>query len=377
MACCAGAVAADTDRNGASSLDGVSLADVRQYYGKVLQSTRDLKTSVCTASGKPHPLVQEVIRRVPEPVRAKFYGCGAPLPLGIEGLRVLDLGSGSGRDCYVCAALVGERGSVTGIDMTEEQLATAREHVDEWTRALGYREPNMRFIRGEIEYLDRAGIADASVDLVISNCVINLSPDKPRVLREAYRVLADGGELYFSDVYCDRRLPDAVRKDKVLWGDCIAGAMYAEDFRREAQRVGFTDPRVLSSAPIDVSDPAIKAVVGEAKFFSITYRLFKLPHGMLEDRCEDYGQFVIYKGTVKGHESAYELDDHHYIVKGKPFLVCGNTAAMLGYKGVSWLAPHFEVHGTQDVHYGLFPCGDAPNTTPAQQGANCSGGACC
>lgn len=172
-----------------------------------------------------------MIRRVPEPVRAKFYGCGAPLPLGIEGLRVLDLGSGSGRDCYVCAALVGERGSVTGIDMTEEQLATAREHVDEWTRALGYREPNMRFIRGEIEYLDRAGIADASVDLVISNCVINLSPDKPRVLREAYRVLADGGELYFSDVYCDRRLPDAVRKDKVLWGDCIAGAMYAEDFR--------------------------------------------------------------------------------------------------------------------------------------------------
>lgn len=141
--------------------------------------------------------------------------------------------------------------------------------------------------------------------------------------------------------------------------------MYKSDFEREARKVGFTDPRILSAAPIEIHDPELQAILGEAKFYSITYRLFKLP-GLLETLCEDYGQYAVYKvrlcasswlvlylesqacslivqGTIKGMESAYQLDDHHRLVKGKPFLVCGNTAAMLGEGGVSWLAPHFEV----------------------------------
>lgn len=97
-------------------------AAAQEYYGKVLQSSKDLKTSACTAAGRPHPLLRSLMARLPEDVLSKFYGCGAPVPLGITGLRVLDLGSGSGRDCYLAAALVGEAGSVTGIDMTEEQL---------------------------------------------------------------------------------------------------------------------------------------------------------------------------------------------------------------------------------------------------------------
>ena len=97
-------------------------AVLQDYYGKVLQSTKDLKTSACIAAGKPHPLLRGLMARLPEEVQSRFYGCGVPVPLGIEGLRVLDLGSGSGRDCYLSAALVGEVGFVTGIDMTEEQL---------------------------------------------------------------------------------------------------------------------------------------------------------------------------------------------------------------------------------------------------------------
>lgn len=88
----------------------------------MLKSSKDLKTSACTAGGRPHPLLIQLMGRIPAEVLDKFYGCGAPLPLGIEGLRVLDLGSGSGRDCYLAAALVGEAGSVTGVDMTAEQL---------------------------------------------------------------------------------------------------------------------------------------------------------------------------------------------------------------------------------------------------------------
>lgn len=188
---------------------------VAEYYGKVLSSTKDLKTNACCATGGPHTLVAKLIASVPGDILGKFYGCGAPLPLGITGKRVLDLGSGSGRDCYVCSALVGESGRVTGVDMTEEQLEVARQHVDDFTAALGYSEPNMRFVKGHIEFLDRAGIESESVDIIISNCVVNLSPDKPRVLKEAYRVLAPGGEFYFSDVYSDRRLPERVRKHEV------------------------------------------------------------------------------------------------------------------------------------------------------------------
>lgn len=94
-------------------------------------------------------------------------------------------------------------------------LQVARKHVESFAKSLGYRQPNLRFVQGHIEYLDKAGIADGSVDIVVSNCVINLSPDKERVLKEAYRVLAPGGELYFSDVYSSRRLSEKARKDKV------------------------------------------------------------------------------------------------------------------------------------------------------------------
>lgn len=192
------------------------LDSVKDYYGKVLSSTKDLKTSACTAAGRPSPPLQAVLARVPRPVTDKFYGCGAPLPLGIDGLRVLDLGSGSGRDCYAAAALVGARGSVLGVDMTDEQLAVARSHADAYCRdTLGYATTNMSFVQGYMEDLASAGVADGSIDIALSNCVLNLSPDKPRVLREIYRALAGGGEFYFSDVYADRRVPEAAQRDEV------------------------------------------------------------------------------------------------------------------------------------------------------------------
>ena len=105
---------------------------VQEYYGKDLCTANDLKTSACTAGGRPAARIREVLSKIPQEVLEKFYGCGTPLPLGIEGLRVLDLGSGSGRDCFICAALVGERGLVTGIDMTEEQIQ-ARSHTPSYT----------------------------------------------------------------------------------------------------------------------------------------------------------------------------------------------------------------------------------------------------
>eukprot|EP01023_Acetabularia_acetabulum_P065429 TRINITY_DN865_c1_g1_i6.p1 TRINITY_DN865_c1_g1~~TRINITY_DN865_c1_g1_i6.p1 ORF type:complete len:406 (-),score=82.93 TRINITY_DN865_c1_g1_i6:254-1471(-) len=352
---------------------------VQKYYGQVLTTTKDLKTNACTASGKPHPVIGKKIGAVPEEIRAKFYGCGAPLPLGIQGKRVLDLGSGSGRDCYVCSALVGEQGFVTGLDMTDEQLDVARKYVHDYcTKTLNYTTPNMKFVKGNIEYLDKAGIEDESVDIIISHCVVNLSPDKPRVIQEAYRVLAPGGELYFSDVYCDRRLPIEVQKNEVLWGECISGALYIEDFKRIANNVGFKDVRVLSASEMTINDTTLQDVLGNARFYSITYRLFKVPN-KIETLCEDYGQYAVYKGTIEGHKHSYTLDDHHHFLTGKPMLVCGNTAAMVGEEGISWLAPHFEVVGDRSVHYGLFECGDGGFSVaaPSAQTPPAKGGGCC
>ena len=219
--------------------DEATLDSVKEYYGKILTSTASLQTTACTTGSAPTRQMRELIAKVPKSVCDRFYGCGMTVPLGIEGLAVLDLGSGSGRDCYIAAQLVGPRGSVVGVDMTPEQLQVARAGVDEFAATLGWR-PALSFVEGLIEHLP---VGDASVDLVISNCVVNLSPRKDLVLREAFRVLRDGGEMYFADVYCDRRLPEAVRQHRVLWGECIAGALYLQDFVRLCHAAGFADPR--------------------------------------------------------------------------------------------------------------------------------------
>ena len=345
---------------------------VQQYYGQELKTSDDLKTSACCTAKPPSLAVRDLLKKVPDEVVAKYYGCGSPFPVGIGGLRVLDLGSGSGRDCYVCAGLVGESGSVVGVDMTREQLDVAEAYADAFCQeTLGYAATNLRFVEAEIEDLGKAGIEDDSIDLIISNCVVNLSPNKEAVLKEAYRVLAPGGEMFFSDVYCDRRLPAEARRHPVLVGECLGGALYEQDFLRLARSVGFTDPRMFAVPEvIEVKDTVLKDILGEATFYSITYRLFKLP-GRLETLCEDYGQAAQYKGTMEGAPHACVLDDHHVFETGKWYEVCGNTASMVGE---SWMGKHFEIIGDRSRHYGLFGgCGDASTPKDAEVG----GGGCC
>jgi SAM-dependent methyltransferase len=248
----------------------------------------------------------------------------SPLAL-LEGCRVLDLGSGSGRDCYVLAQLVGPQGSVLGVDMTAEQLAVADAHLDYHAERFGY--ANVQFRQGYIEDLAALDLANASFDVIVSNCVINLSPDKNSVLREAYRLLKPGGELYFSDVYADRHLADELRQDQVLYGECLGGALYWNDFENLARPHGFADPRLVEDRPISVDDPRLAEKLGDARFFSATYRLFTLEG--LEPACEDYGQAVIYQGSIPGAAHAFVLDKHHRIETGRVFPVCGNTWRML------------------------------------------------
>ena len=347
--------------------------DVKTYYSKVLSSKDDLKTSACTISKAPHPSIKEILSKIPSEILQKFYGCGFPIPLGCEKCSILDLGCGTGRDCYIAAKLVGPQGSVIGIDMTDTQLDVARKYVDEYTKNyLQYPSNNMIFIQGYIE--DLSGVKSDTIDMVISNCVVNLSPRKDLVLKEAFRVLKKGGEFYFSDVYSDRRLSKEAENNKILYGECISGALYINDFLSLCKKIGFLEPREMERREISISSAKdfyeYKKLLGETKFYSITYRLFKLEN--LEPNCEDYGQFAMYLGTIVEYPHSYLLDDHHKFEKNKPALVCGNTASMLQE---TWLKQHFKVVGDRSTHYGQFPCGTKviENSFVEKKGGSCCG----
>lgn len=350
----------------------MTIETVRAYYGKVLTGSGDLRTDACSTLEAPPAHIARALGLVHEEVTRRYYGCGLVIPNALDGLEVLDLGSGAGRDCYALSALVGERGSVLGIDATAEQLAVARAHIDWHTERYGYARPNVAFREGEIDKLGALGLESGRFDLVVSNCVINLVADKAAVFAEAHRLLKPGGELYFADVYADRRLDPALREDPVLLGECLAGALYWNDFLTLAKRSGFADPRLVADRPIAVKDPAMRARLGPARFFSATWRLFKIDG--LEGACEDHGQAVRYRGSLPEAPDAFILDKHHVMETGRVFPVCGNSFRMIAE---TRFAPHFELYGDFSRHFGIFAgCGtNIPFTDGPDSPATAAG--CC
>ena len=326
---------------------------VQEYYGSTLAGTQDLRTSACCDAGAVPASLKPLLARIHPEVTTRYYGCGLVSPPLLEGARVLDLGCGTGRDVYLLAQLVGAGGEVVGVDMTPEQLAIAQAHQAFHAECFGF--ANTRFLEGTIERLKELPLQPGSFDVIISNCVVNLSTDKLAVLEGVRYLLKPGGEFHFADVYADRRVPPALREDPVLYNECLSGALYWNDFLRTAGQAGFRDPRLLSDRPLEVSDPELAARLGELHFHSATYRLFNLE--TLEDACEDHGQAVIYRGTIPAHPHHYRLDKHHRFATGAVVPVCGNTCRMLAD---TRLAPHFDCIGDFSRHFGLFPgCGGA------------------
>lgn len=180
------------------------------------------------------------IADLPATVTDVAFGCGNPTAIAAlePGQVVLDLGSGGGIDCFLAAKMVGPSGRVIGVDMTPEMIRLARKNAEK----VGA--PNVEFRLGEIEHLP---VADASVDVIISNCVINLSPDKAQVFREAFRVLKPGGRLQVSDIVWTRPVPDDVRGDMEKWAGCIAGALLESEYLDHIRAAGFADVRSEAS----------------------------------------------------------------------------------------------------------------------------------
>ncbi len=349
------------------------VANARRYYGETLGGSADLRTDACATIAAPPPAVRAALARVHPEVRDRYYGCGLVAPEALEGCRVLDLGCGAGQDAFVLAQLVGANGEVVGVDATPAQLAVARRWQDWHAAQAGLARPNTRFLEGDIQRLDALPLEPGSFDVIVSNCVINLVADKPAVFAAAHRLLRPGGELYFADVYADRRVPTALLADPVLHGECLAGALYWGDFLAHARRAGFGDPRLVSDRPLAIRDPAIAERLAGITFWSATWRLFRLDG--LEPACEDYGQAVIYRGTIAGHEARLRLDKHHDIEAGRVFPMCGNSWRMLAE---SRLAPHFDFIGSFARHYGIFPgCGGGcPFDPPGGAGPAAAPGCC-
>lgn len=349
----------------------MGLDNARAYYGEVLTNSADLRTDACLTSEAPPLAIRQALSQVHEEVRARYYGCGLVAPQALEGARILDLGCGSGQDVYVLAQLTGPQGHVVGVDATPQQLEVAQRHAAWHQERFGYPASNVTFLEGDIAQLEALDLQPGSFDVIVSNCVINLVEDKAAVFAAAWRLLKPGGELYFSDVYADRRVPEALRRDPVLHGECLAGALYWGDFLSLAKAAGFGDPRLVSDRPLGLSDLRVQEMVAPIAFFSATYRLFKLE--ALEPACEDYGQAVRYLGTVPGSPEVFTLDKHHTIETGKVFPVCGNTWRMLAE---TRLADHFDFIGDQTRHYGVFKgCGlELPFSPPGEAGGT---GGCC
>lgn len=238
-------------------------AEVRSHYGEVARTGSSGCGPICcspgttTAEESRHATLRlgyspDDLAATPEGSNLGL-GCGNPQAIAAlrPGETVVDLGSGAGFDCFLAAKQVGSTGRIIGVDMTAEMIARARQN------AVKARVENVEFRLGEIEHLP---VADQSVDAILSNCVINLSPDKPAVYREAFRVLRPGGRLAFSDMVALGPLPENIRRDLALYTGCVAGAATVDETRRWLEETGFIDVQVKVDA---AATAAIAAMIPE------------------------------------------------------------------------------------------------------------------
>jgi len=237
----------------------VSREDVRSFYSRAALASQE---SLCC----PTQYDSDDLSHIPQEVREISYGCGSPVNRANirQGETVVDLGSGGGIDCFIIAKLVGQSGRVIGIDMTDEMLQVAQKNALAVTENLGYN--NVEFKKG---YLEAIPLKDQSVDLVTSNCVINLSTNKKEVFEEINRILKPGGRFVIADIISEREVPEEMRNQREMWGECVSGALTLSQFLSAARPHGFHG--------FQIKKDYLWKIVQGIKFYSYTLSACKSP----------------------------------------------------------------------------------------------------
>lgn len=310
---------------------------VKDFYG---QAATHPQENLCCPTVYP----AEDTSHIPKDVIERFYGCGSPVSIaGIAaGETVVDLGSGAGIDCFIAARKTGPEGKVIGVDMTDEMLGVANESKSAVSEKLGY--DNVEFRKG---FLEEIPVETKSVDLITSNCVINLSPDKRKVLSEMWRVLGDHGRIVVSDVVSAGEIPEHIKNDKQLLGECIAGSLTENQFLSYLEQAGFYGLEVLNKT--------YWKSVENTDFYSITVRGYKFEKTA---GCVYTGQYAIYKGPFK-----VAIDDEgHVFPRNQPVEICTDTAQKL----------------SRDPYSGMFTVTEPGVNTTESCGSSTNGnGSCC
>lgn len=314
----------------------------RRYSGGAVQREEDL---CCPVEYDP-----SLLEIIPDEVVERDYGCGDPSRHLKPGERVLDLGAGAGKICFIASQIVGPEGRVIGVDMTTEMLELARQAVPKVAERLGY--ANVEFHRGRIQDLaldlealehelaerpvktaddwlaseqvadrlrrERPLVADESIDVVVSNCVLNLvdPAGKPTLFAEIHRVLARGGRAVISDIVADEPVPEHLQRDPELWSGCISGALTEDGFLDAFATAGFYGMHLLAR-----QEEPWRTVEG-LEFRSVTIEAFKGKEGP----CLERNQAVIYRGPFREVLD----DDGHSMERGRRYAVCDKTFRIFG-----------------------------------------------
>lgn len=341
---------------------------VSQRYAKAVTNGEQM----CCPTGYNH---EDLGQFIPEAVLKVSYGCGTPVGLSTvkPGEVVLDIGSGGGIDCFEASRKVGASGKVIGIDMTDEMLSLARTHAPTVAKNLSYPASNVDFRKG---FADAMPVEDNQVDLIISNCVINLAPDKKKVFREMFRVLQPGGRFTISDIVADQPIPQYLIHDSAKWGDCLSGALTIQDYWGGLREAGFRGLHQVTVIPWRVIDGI--------HFVSVTLSGYKTagasssPSPAFATLLGPFSQVQDELGTTFHRGTPQEIDEQtvnllslpsykeHFVIADRPIALTNQDPqllAVLPEEGPCIWEGHFAIHTgpfltVSDDDQHTFQCGE-------------------
>lgn len=305
---------------------------VSDFYGSLYREGREKKiqNNCCSNIDKEF---KEILLEIHPEVLMMHFGCGSPIPPFVSSLNVLDLGSGAGKDCFILSKLCGENGSVVGIDMTDDAIDFSKKYIDYHMHQFEYEEPNVSFYQGDICDIP---LEDESIDLITSNCVVNLTDDKRKVLSEVFRILRDGGEFFFSDIYSSEEVPKTLKNNDLLRGECVSGSLWIEDFDRVAKESGFDGFFVVNGREVVFAEEIEEVLKEEWKengevppYYSLTLRLIKQKKKTTQKEGISYN--VVFEGEEDDAVSEMIWDASTILKKGEEISVSERKGRLMNH----------------------------------------------